>query len=47
MQWSQRYKNADALQPFSTFHINQQSLMGGILQVMVRIKPARKFVINF
>ncbi len=29
MQRPQRYKNADALQPFSTFHINQQSIMGG------------------
>jgi hypothetical protein len=47
MQWPQGYKNAYALQPFSTFHINHQPLIGGILQVMARIIPARKFVINF
>jgi hypothetical protein len=47
MQWSQRYKNADALQPLSTFHINQQSPIGGLLQVMERIKPVKKFMINF
>ena len=28
-------------------YINQQSLIGGILQVMERIKPVKKFVINF
>lgn len=47
MQRPQRYKNADALQPFSTFHIDQQSLIRGVLQVMERIKLVKKFMINF
>ena len=44
MQRPQRYKNADALQPFSTFHIDHKSLLGGILRVMERLKPVKKFI---